>query len=265
MTNRIAGRCALVTGASGGLGGAIVRRLVAEGARVLATGRRADALSALATDTDAATIIADLARADDVERLAETATTVDVLVCNAALPATGPLDDFTVEQIDRALAVNLRAPTLLARAAGTAMARRGSGHIVFVSSMAAKMPAPGVALYVATKAALRAMALCLREDLHPLGVGVSVVLPGPISDAGMWAGAGLDPPKGVRTKPPEAVAAAVITAIRHDRAEIDVACPTLRAGATLAQLWPGVFGVLGRRAGAEEYAVAMTEAGREKR
>ena len=145
------------------------------------------------------------------------------------------------------------------------MTRRGTGHIVFVSSMAAKTPAPGVAVYAATKAALRALALCLREDLHAAGAGVSVVLPGPVSDAGMWADAGLATPKGVRTKPPRAVAAAVITAIEHNRAEIDVACPTLRFGATLAHFRPEWFAALGRRRGAAEYAAALTAAGRDKR
>lgn len=265
MSVRIAGRRALVTGASGGLGTVIVDRLVDEGAAVIATGRRVEALDALARATGAETIVADLAKTDDLRHLAEIAATVDVLVCNAAVPATGPIDDFSVEAIDRALAVNLRAPILLARAAGAAMSSRGTGHIVFISSMAAKTPAPGIGLYAATKAALRSLGLCLREDLRADGVGVSVVVPGPICDTGMWANAGLATAKGVRTKTPRAVADAVVTAIAYDGAEIEVASPALRAGALLAQLRPEWFATLGRRAGADKYGAAMTAAGRNKR
>ncbi len=265
MSIRIARRRTLVTGASGGLGTVIVEQLVDEGAEVIATARRVDALDALARATGAETIVADLAKTDDLLHLAEIAATVDVLVCNAAVPATGPIDDFSVEEIDQALAVNLRAPMLLARAAGAAMSSRRTGHIVFISSMAAKTPAPGISLYAATKAALRSLALCLREDLHAAGVGVSVVVPGPICDAGMWANAGLPTPKGIRTKTPRSVADAVVTAIERDRAEIDVACPALRAGALLARLRPEWFATLGRHAGANNYGAAMTAAGRDKR
>jgi short-subunit dehydrogenase len=159
------------------------------------TGRRADVFESLASETGATVVVADLADRSDVSRMLECAATVDILVSNAALPATGPLDDFTVEEIDRALDVNLRAPILLARAAANGMVKRGRGHIVFVSSMAAKTAGPSVGLYAATKAGLRALAFSMREDLRPTGVGVSVICPGPISEAGMWADAGLDEPQ----------------------------------------------------------------------
>ena len=188
----VAGQRVLVTGATGGLGTAITRRLVRDGATVVITGRRADVLESLAAETGAEVVVADLADRSGVDALLDLAATVDVLVSNAALPATGPLDDFTVEEIDRALDVNLRAPILLARAAANGMTGRGRGHIVFVSSMAAKTAGPSVGLYAATKAGLRALAFSMREDLRPAGVGVSVICPGPISGAGMWADAGLE-------------------------------------------------------------------------
>jgi short-subunit dehydrogenase len=238
--------------------------LVAEGATVVATGRRVETLDALTLETGAKTIACDLADRDQLERLLEVAEHVDVVVSNAALPATGPLEDFTVEELDRALAVNLRAPVLLARTAGSAMAARGRGHIVFMSSMAAKTTGPGVGLYAATKAGLRGLGLAIREDLRPAGVGVSIIFPGPISHAGMWADVGLPTPMGMRTKTPEAVAHAVIEAIRHNRVEIEVAPLVLRAAAVLAQLRPGWFAALGRRS-AGQYATAMTAAGRKKR
>jgi short-subunit dehydrogenase len=260
----LTGGRALVTGASGGLGHAIVRRLVAERATVVATGRRVEALHALALETGAEVIASDLADRAQLDRLLEVAETVDVLVSNAALPATGPLDDFTVEEIDRALDVNLRAPVLLARAAGQAMAARGRGHIVLISSMAAKTAGPAVGLYAATKAGLRGLGLGIREDLRPARVGVSIIYPGPIRDAGMWADAGLAAPMMIQPKAPEAVADAVVDAITRNRSEIEVASVALRMGAVLAQLRPGWFAALGRRA-AGDYAPALTAAGREKR
>ena len=260
----IAGRRALVTGGSRGLGAVIARRLVAEGASVVVTGRDATALATVASEIGASALRCDLADRVDLERLVEAAGDVDLLVSNAALPAAGPIDDFTIAEIDRALDVNLRAPIVLARAAAIAMARRGAGHIVFVSSMAAKTAGPSVGLYSATKAGLRALALALREDLRGTGVGVSVILPGPISGAGMWAETGLRPPPGIRMKPPSAVADAVVRAVVENRAELDVAAPGLWAGAVIAQLWPAVFAALGRR-WAGQYADALTSAGRAHR
>src|SRR5215211_3859796 len=102
----------LLTGATGGIGNAIARALHARGAEVAVSGRRKEMLEALASDLgDRVEVIpADLAQADDVRSLAERAGRVDAFVSNAALPASGALDDFTSEQLDRALDVNLRAP-----------------------------------------------------------------------------------------------------------------------------------------------------------
>jgi uncharacterized protein len=261
----IAGRTALVTGATGGLGQAIARRLASEDVRLSLTGRRKDILDEMSNELGARPLVCDLARREDVERLVAIAADVDILVSNAALPATGPLDDFTVEQIDRALDVNLRAPLLLARAAAAGMVRRGSGHIVLVSSLSAKMIAPALGIYGATKAGLRALSLSLREDLHPAGVGVSVIFPGAIGEAGMWADAGIPTPRTVRLRSPEDVAQAVVEAIERDRAEIEVANPAVRLAALLAQVRPAWFAALGRRAGASDVAAQMTEAVRSKR
>ena len=266
MKLRESNRRALVTGASGGLGEAIVRRLCADGVHVVATGRRADALDRLATACGAQPFVCDLADRSSLPALVDLATSVDLVVCNAALPATGPLWDFTVDEIDRALDVNLRAPLLLARSAGSAMAARGVGHIVLVSSMGAKAVGPALALYSATKAGMRTLALSLRQDLHATGVGVSVVLPGPIADAGMWADAGVPNPRGSgRPRSSKDVAAAVVDAIERDRAEVEVASLAIRAGAVMAQLRPAWFMALGRRSGAERIAAEMTAAHRAKR
>ena len=103
-----------------------------------------------------------------------------------------------VEQIDRALDVNLRAPIVLAHALAPAMVARGRGHLLFISSLAGKAATPGTALYNATKFGLRGFAAALRADLHDSGVGVSAVFPGFIRDAGMFADAGVTLPPGRR-------------------------------------------------------------------
>lgn len=266
MSRRLAGQRALVTGASGGLGEAIVRRLAAEGADVIATGRRVEVLERLGRVTGSEVLVCDLADRVALDGLLETAATVDVLVCNAALPAVGTLGDFSVDEIDRALDVNLRAPVLLARAAGTAMAQRGHGQIVFISSMGAKVVGPALGLYAATKAGLRALSLALRQDLEPAGVGVSVIFPGPIQGAGMWAETAMASPRGAgKPRSPEDVARAVVDAIEHDPVEIPVASLAVRAGAVLAQLRPAWSIELGRRAGADQIAARMTAAARHKR
>jgi short-subunit dehydrogenase len=265
MAGICAGKTALVTGASGGLGDVIARRLAAEGAHVIVTGRRGDALERLARDIGATPVVCDLADRSDVSALVERAREVDVLVSNAALPATGAVADFTPEELDRALDVNLRAPIQLCRAAATAMTGRGVGQIVVISSMGAKVLSPQLAVYASTKAGLRAFALGLREDLCSDGVGVTVVLPGPIRDAGMWADANVPKQRGLRTRSPDAVAGAVVRAIRSNPAEIAVAPFAVRAAGVFCDLWPAGFARLGRRMGADRQAELLAEAQRHMR
>jgi short-subunit dehydrogenase len=264
MTTMSRVESALVTGASGGLGGAIARRLAAEGVHVVVTGRRHDPLERLARETGATPVVCDLADRADLTDLLARAGEVDVLVSNA-LPASGTVDDFTVEQIDRAIDVNLRAPMLLARAAAARMVSRGHGQIVVVSSMGAKVISPQLALYAATKSGLRAFALGLREDLRPRGVGVTVVLPGPIRDAGMWADAGVTARRGLGTRSPADVAAAVVRAVRHNPPEITVAPLAVRGAAALCALRPGWFAALARQMGAEREASQLASAQRHLR
>ena len=128
--------------------------------------------------------------------LAAEAGHVDVLVANAGLPGAGWLADFSPEEVTRALRVNLEAPMLLSRALYPAMVERGSGHLVMVASLAGKAASPRSSIYNATKFGLRGFALGLRTDLVPEGVGVSLVSPGFIRDAGMFAESGAKPPPG---------------------------------------------------------------------
>src|SRR6202012_2061279 len=100
------------------------------------------------------------------------------------------------------------------------MVARRRGHLVFISSLNGKAATPATSIYAAAKFGLRGFALCLREDLRPHGVGVSTVLPGFIRDAGMFATPNVELPRGVGPRSPDDVAAAVVKAIEHNRAEV---------------------------------------------
>src|SRR5206468_9811573 len=155
----------LLTGATGGIGAAVARRLSAEGAVLVLSGRRVDVLDALADETGAAAIAADLCDPVEIDRLVAAAGEIDILIANAGLPATGRLSTYTTAQIDRALAVNLRAPIALACALTPPMVSRGHGHVVFMSSIAGKSATPRSSVYNATKFGLRGFALALRAEL----------------------------------------------------------------------------------------------------
>lgn len=158
------------------------------------------------------------------------------------------------------LNVNLRAPIALARALTPTMIQRGSGHLVFVSSLAGKVTSPASSIYSATKFGLRGFALGLRQDLRAHGVGVSVVSPGFIREAGMFASAEIELPRGVGTRSPEDVAAAILSAIEDNRAEVDVAPLSLSIGARMAGLAPELAATAMRRIGGERIATEFAEA-----
>jgi uncharacterized protein len=186
-------------------------------------------------------------------------------VANAALPGSGRLETYTVEQIDRSLDVNLRAPIVLAHALLTGMIDRRRGHLLFMSSMSAKVVTPGSTMYDAAKCGLRGFASALRADLRTSGVGVSVLFPGFIRDAGMFAETGVGLPPGVGTRTPQNVADAVVEAIEHNRAEIDVASLSTRLGTLIANVAPKPAASIARRLGSEDIAQAMATAQLDKR
>ena len=232
-----------MTGATGGLGRAIAAALAGRGAKLILSARKQEALDALAAELSGEghrTLAADLAEPGAAEKLAAEAGEVDVLVANAGLPGAGLLTEFTPEQVTRALRVNLEAPMLMARALYPAMVERGSGHLVFVSSLSGKVASPRTSIYNATKFGLRGFAFGLRTDLGPQGVGVSVVAPGFVREAGMFAEAGAKPPPGMGTTTPEKVGEATVKAIERDKLEVVVAPLQLRAMSHFALATPSI-------------------------
>ena len=199
------GKTALLTGATGGLGRAIAEALAARGATLVLSSRKGPELEQLAASligNGHRTVVSDLATEGEALRLLDAAGELDVLVANAGLPASGRLDNFSQEEIGRALRVNLESPVRMARELVPVFTARGSGHLVFVSSISGKAATARASLYGATKFGLRGFAFCLREDLRGSGVGVSVISPGAIADAGMFADSGASAPPLMGTASP---------------------------------------------------------------
>jgi short-subunit dehydrogenase len=242
---RLDGKAVLLTGATGGLGRAMALALAERGARLVLSSRKAEELGGLVAGLPGKghrAIVSDLAEEGAALRLLEEAGDLDVLVANAGLPASGRLDGFSQEEIGRALRVNLESPVRMTRELLPEWQSRGSGQFVFVSSISGFVSTPRASLYAATKFGLRGFALNLREDLRRTGVGVSVITPGAIREAGMFADSGAKAPPGVGTGTPQQVASAVVRAIERDKSEISVAPVRQRALARFAMLAPELSG-----------------------
>ncbi len=182
------GQLALVTGATSGLGRAIALRLAADGADVLVHGRDAErgaeTVAMIAEAGGRARFIAaDLSDSADITRLASDAGDIAVLVNNAGFSLFGPTADIAAERFDALFASNVRAPFLLVAAIGPAMASRGAGSIVNVSSMAGRIGLNGAAAYGASKAALESMTRAWAVEFSPT-VRVNAVAAGPVYTEG---------------------------------------------------------------------------------
>ena len=241
----------LVTGASGGLGIAITRELARRGAKVTITARNVAQLEALARETGAEVVVADLSDRSDLDRLCSLAEDMDVVVANAGTGGDVPVAEADAAHVDFMIDVNLRSPILLATAFAQAKLKNSArGQIVTIGSLSGITASPETRMYNATKFGLRGFSLALRQDLDAAGIGVTVVEPGFIRDAGMFANSEIELPKGVRTKSPQDVADAVVKAIESNPAEIFVAPVEMRVAATLGSVAPGLSEMVQRRVGA---------------
>lgn len=198
MDGSFSGQVALITGASGGIGQALARRLAADGAALgLGYGAHGEAAQALAAEITAAggraiAIGADLRRAEAPAELVQAAADalgpVEVLVSNAGLSRVQPLEDITAAQFDEMLAVNLRAPFLLAQATVPAMRDRGFGRILFISSVAAFTGGIVGPHYAASKAGLHGLTHFLAFQLAASGITVNALAPALVTETGMLPG-----------------------------------------------------------------------------
>ncbi|MFF4974526.1 SDR family NAD(P)-dependent oxidoreductase [Streptomyces sp. NPDC001083] len=180
----LTGKVALITGSTGGIGGEAARLIAASGAHVVVSGRnpeRGAATVRAITETggSARFVPAELTDLASLRRLAAEAGEVDILVNNAALFPGGPTTSQDVETFDAALAANIRAPYFLTAALAPGMVARGSGSIINVSTMAARVGMAGLSVYSATKAALESLTRTWAAEFSPAGVRVNTVAPGP--------------------------------------------------------------------------------------
>jgi short-subunit dehydrogenase len=255
----LAGKRVLLSGATGGLGRAIAEQLAAEGATLVLSSRKEPDLEELRRSLPGGAerhevVVADLAEEGAPEKLVRDAGDIDGLVANAALPGTGRLESFSEEEVGRALRVNLEAPILMSRALAPALTEKGEGHMVFIASLAGKVASPRASIYAATKFGLRGFAFGLREDLLPEGVGVSVVSPHFVREAGMFHDTRAKPAPGLGTTTPQKVAKAVVRAIRRNRSEITVAPRRARFLTEIGHRHPELAGRVQRRGGAARIA-----------
>jgi 3-oxoacyl-[acyl-carrier protein] reductase len=181
-------RTALVTGASGGIGGAIARALAARGAKLALSGTRADALQAVADEIGGATVLpCRLDVADEVEALVPAAVAalggLDILVNNAGITRDGLAMRMKDEDWNAVLRVNLEAAFRLSRAAMRPMMKARFGRIVSISSVVGSIGNPGQANYAAAKAGLEGMTRSLAAEVASRGVTVNCVAPGFIRSA----------------------------------------------------------------------------------
>jgi NAD(P)-dependent dehydrogenase (short-subunit alcohol dehydrogenase family) len=177
------GRAALVTGAGRGLGAAIARRLDAAGARVALVGRDRETLEAAAATlaNEPVVLPADLAEPEAPHAVLADALAalgrLDVLVNNAGVAHGGPAHELDAAEVDGVLALNVRAPLLLAGAAAERMARSGGGSIINISSALARLGIPQNSVYAATKGAVEAATRALAAEWGPQGVRVNAIRP----------------------------------------------------------------------------------------
>jgi short-subunit dehydrogenase len=246
------GRVALVTGASGGLGTHIARRLAREGMNVAVSGRREKALTQLVEELSAlgvksAAIPADLSDLTTVEHLIEGVEAalgpVDLLVNNAGMESIGAFTSYKREELTMMVDVNLTAPLLLTHRLTPGMLARGRGHVVFIASVAGKVGPAFNEPYAATKAGLVGLTQSLRAEYLHAPVGFSVICPGFIADDGMYARmshAGHSSNRLMGETTTEKITDAIVRAVRENRAEIIESGAPIRPMLALAQLAPGL-------------------------
>jgi 3-oxoacyl-[acyl-carrier protein] reductase len=216
----LVGQIAVVTGAGRGIGEAISQRLAAMGASLVLLARDTSQIERVRREIETAGGIAeavscDLQSADEITALGEQIRAnygrCDILVNNAGIGNQGkPLHEMAVEDWDKLMATNLRAPYLMIRALAPLMIEAGRGHIVNISSLAGKNPLPNGAAYSASKWGLNGLTYSVAEELRGHGIRVSAVAPGSVNTH-FGGGIGKDASKKIQPKDIARVVAMLVT------------------------------------------------------
>lgn len=247
------GRTALVTGASRGIGLVVAKAMAREGMNLALAARNTEQLEQLAKElrdlgVKAVAFPVDVSDSAQLSHLVEATIaefgSIDVLVNNAGIEAFRPFHLLDPADVVQTIQVNLTASLLLARYVLPHMLKQSRGHIVNMASAAGKHgPAYGAA-YGASKAGMIAMTQSLRGELFKTGVSASVICPGFASEGGVYEvirqRTGRSTPWYVGSTSAEAVARAVLKAIRQDRPELIVNFPALRPVFVLCQAFPRI-------------------------
>lgn len=256
------GKHALLTGGSRGLGPYIARALAREGVNLALAARSARALEKEVSELRALGVSALAVPADVtdgpsrerlLERVLEDFGRIDILVNNAGIEWVSSFAALSVETIETMIRTNLMAPLVLTRLVLPHMIGRGSGHVATLSSLGGKKGSPYSATYAATKAGLIEWTHAIREELRDTGVSASVICPGFVSEAGMFAVYGKRAPGLVGETTPERVAGAVVRSIREDVGEICVTPGPVRPMEFLDVLHPGIVPWFLRRFGVYDF------------
>lgn len=221
MWQPLAGRTAVVTGASRGIGAATARALAKHGARVALLARTRAALDRLAAEIGGIAVPCDLldrASLDEGVRRAlnEFGGAPDILVNNAGVFRTGPAGALSADTVEDSVRLNLVAPLLVASSFLPAMRERGSGHLVTIGSVGDRKIFEGNSVYSATKFGVRAMHEVMRAELKGSGIRATLVSPGS-TDTSLWdrAGEGEFPPRSAMLTA-ESVADAILFAVTRE-------------------------------------------------
>jgi short-subunit dehydrogenase len=261
---QVRGRTALVTGASGGIGAQIARRLAKDGMNVIVSGRREEVLADLVGDlrergVSSEAVPADLGDLGQVDPLIERAEAalgeIDVLVNNAGLEVVGAFTACSREELTSMIDVNLTVPMLLTHRLVPGMLERGRGHVVFISSLAGKVGPAYNEPYAATKAGLIGLNQSLRAEYRPSPISFSVICPGFAAGEGMYqrmVDNGISSNRLLGETTTDKVADRVVEAIRRDQPEIIESGSPVRLTLALSQLSPRLAEWLGERSGGTE-------------
>jgi short-subunit dehydrogenase len=211
----------------------------------------------------AADVCDDGARRELLEEAESALGPIDILVNNAGIERIVSYTDLPSDDIEAMIRTNLAAPLILSRLVLERMVERGRGHVVMMSSLGGKKGSPYSATYAATKAGLIAWTSGLRIELQGTGVSASVICPGFVSEAGMFAARSQRAPRILGTSTPEAVAKAVLRAIQRDEGEIIVNPGPVRLMLALEQLSPRFARWVLEKAGVYDYYRKQAEEERE--